>query len=297
MSTPALTLATAPVTWGVDFADEPSNPPWQQVLDEIEQSGIGALELGPVGYLPEDVALLRQSLRSRKLTAVGSFVYENLHDPAAAADLDGIARRVCRAVAAAEGSVLVIIDRPGGERAATAGRPAVAPRLDTGAWRAMVRAIEGIAAIATEFGLRAAVHHHAGSYLEYEDEIDRFLNDSDLGLCVDTGHLAYAGLVAHEAIAGYGDRVAHVHFKDIDGSVLERVRREGMGFSAAISQGIFCPLGRGIVDLPAVVRALDAAGYQGFATIEQDRVPGEGSPLQDLAESVAALSVAAGGAA
>lgn len=297
MSTPALTLATAPVTWGVDFADAPTNPPWEQVLDEIEQSGIGAMELGPIGYLPEDAALLRQSLRSRKLTAVGSFVYENLHDSATAADLTGIARRACRAVAAAEGSVLVIIDRPDGERAATAGRPEAAPRLSADAWLGMLRAIENVATIAEDFGLRAVVHHHAGSYLEYEDEVDRFLNDSDLGLCLDTGHLAYAGMVAHEAIERYGDRVAHVHLKDVDASVLERVRRERIGFWDAVSSGVFCPLGRGIVDLSAVMHALDAVSYKGFATIEQDRTPGAGSPLKDLAESVAALSAAAGRAA
>lgn len=294
MSKPALSLATAPVTWGVDFADAPSNPPWQQVLDDIAQSGVGALELGPVGYLPEDAASLREALGSRGLTAVGSFVLENLHDPAAFADVIGIARRACRAIAAAQGSVLVIIDRPGGERAATAGRSVASPRLDTASWSAMLGAIERIAAIADDFGLRAAVHHHAGSYLEYEDEIERFLEQSELGLCLDTGHLSYAGLVAHEAIAKYGDRLAHVHLKDIDGAVLERVGTEKIGFSEAVARGVFCPLGRGIVDVGAVLNALDGAGYQGFATIEQDRVAGSGSPLQELAESVTTLTAAAG---
>jgi inosose dehydratase len=137
------------------------------------------------------------------------------------------------------------------------------------------------------------VHPHAGSYLEYEDEIERFLGHSEIGLCLDTGHLAYAGLVAHEAIAKYGDRLAHVHLKDVDGTLLERIGREKIGFSKAIALGIFCPLGRGVVDLGAVLDALDGAGYQGFATIEQDRVAGSGSPLQELAESVAALTAAA----
>ncbi|MGH7608228.1 MAG: sugar phosphate isomerase/epimerase family protein, partial [Gemmatimonadales bacterium] len=177
------------------------------MLDEIAQSGIGALELGPIGYLPKDGALLRAALRSRGLTAVGSFVYEHLHDPAVIPGAIGIARRACRTIAAAGGSVLVIIDRPGGERAATAGRSAASPRLDASSWNTMLGAMERIAAVAADFGLRAAVHHHAGSYLEYEDEIERFLDDSELGLCLDTGHLAYAGMVAHEAIARYGNRL------------------------------------------------------------------------------------------
>src|ERR1700733_3191790 len=102
-------LATGPVSWGVDFADAPDNPPWQHVLDEIQQSGIGALELGPVGYLPEDPALLRPALERRGLTAVGSFVFEDLHDPSCHDQVLSVAARACRAIAAAGGEVLVII--------------------------------------------------------------------------------------------------------------------------------------------------------------------------------------------
>lgn len=297
MSGPSLSLATAPVTWGVDLADAPSNPPWPHVLDEIARSGVGALELGPVGFLPEDPACLREALRSRGLTAVGSFVSEDLHDADALEHVMRSAERTCRAIAAAEGSVLVIIDRPGGERAATAGRPAASVRADGAAWSAMVDAVERIAALAASFGLRAAVHPHAGTYVEYDDEIERLLDDADVGLCLDTGHLAYAGTVAHEALPRYADRLVHVHLKDVDGDVLARVRRERAGFAAAVELGIFCALGRGVVDLGGVLDALEGAGYHGFATIEQDRVAGSGSPLRELAESVDALTVAAGAGA
>ena len=97
-------LATGPVTWGVDFADAPGNPPWQEVLDEIAASGLGALELGPVGYLPEDPAALRAALAGRGLTAVGSFVFDDLHDPARAGAVVAAARRACAAIAAADGA-------------------------------------------------------------------------------------------------------------------------------------------------------------------------------------------------
>jgi inosose dehydratase len=208
-------------------------------------------------------------------------------------DALSVARRTCRAIASAQGSVLVIIDRPSGERAATAGRPEASKRPDGASWSAMLHAIDRIAAMGRSFGLRAAVHPHAGSYLEYDDEIERFVADSDVDLCLDTAHLAYSGAVSHEAIARYADRLAHVHLKDVDGVVLERVRQEEIGFREAVELGIFCPLGRGVVELGAVLSALAGARYQGFATIEQDRVAGSGSPLQELAESVAALAAAA----
>jgi inosose dehydratase len=285
-------LATGPVTWGVDFADAPGNPPWALVLDEIAASGLGALELGPVGYLPEDADTLRAALGSRGLAAVGSFVFEDLNTPANAGAVLATARRACAAIRAAGGTVLSIIDRPDGERAATAGRAAAAPRMAPDAWRAMTELISAVAGIATEHGLVPAVHPHAGSRLEFADEIDRVLEDTTAGLCVDTAHLAYAGLRAEDVIAGHAGRVRHVHFKDVDGAVLDRARSEPLTFWEAVAAGVFCPIGRGVVDFPAAVAALEAIGYDGYATIEQDRVPGAGAPLDDLAASVAALTAA-----
>jgi inosose dehydratase len=287
-----LELATGPVTWGVDFADAPTNPPWPLVLDDIAASGVGALELGPVGYLPEDPPTLRAVLRERELTAVGSFVFEDFHDPAQARAIDAVTARACRAISAADGTVLVLIDRPGAERAATAGRSADARRLDRDEWTSLVAALRRAAAIAVDHGLRPVVHPHAGSFVEFEDEIERLLDDSDLALCLDTGHAAYAGIAAERALMAYGSRLAHVHLKDVRGDALARVRGEGLDFWAAIAAGVFCPLGEGIVDLPGVLAALRDIGYRGYATIEQDRVAGSGTPLHDLAQSLRVLSSA-----
>jgi inosose dehydratase len=280
-------LATGPVSWGVDFADAAGNPPWEHVLDEIERSGVGALELGPVGYLPEHPPTLRAALESRNLTAVGSFVFDDFHDPARRDAIAAVTIRACRAIAVAGGTLLVLIDRPSPERAASAGRSDAAPRL--GPWRAMIDQIVSAAAIAREHGLRPVFHPHAGSYVEFEDEIDRLLADSDLDLCLDSGHLAYGGIAPERALRAYASRLGHVHLKDARADVLER----GLGFWEVVGAGVFCPLGEGVVDVAAVVEALD--GYDGFATIEQDRLPGSGSPLEELARSVEVVRAAAVG--
>jgi inosose dehydratase len=285
-------LATGPVSWGVDFAEAPSNPLWHTVLDEIAATGLGALELGPVGYLPEDADRLRAELARRKLTAVGSFVFEDLHGPAEHSRILEIARRACAAIAAAQGKVLVIIDRVSEERGASFGRSAEARRLAEPQWRSMLDCAHRIAEIATSYDLAPAFHPHAGSFVEFEDEIDRLLADTELGLCFDTGHAALAGIDVTAALQKYRDRLVHMHLKDIDGEVLERARSQKMSFWDALAAGVFCPIGAGVVDFAAVADRLTAAGYEGFATIEQDRVPGTGSPVEDIASSLQVLASA-----
>ena len=286
---PAIQLAASPVSWGVDFADSPGNPPWEQVLDDIESSSVGALELGPVGYLPEDAATLDAALTSRRLRSVGSFIFDDLHDPSQRDRVLGVAERVARFIAGAGGGVLVVIDRPDEVRVRTAGRSGAAPRLEDDRWKAMLDRIAEVAEIARRHGLRPVVHPHVGGYLEFADEVERLLDDTDVDMCVDSGHFAYAGIDPAAAISRYSDRIGHVHLKDVRPQVLARVARDGLDFWTAIEAGVFCPLGEGVVDLAAVLAALDAAAYDGYATIEQDRVPGSGRPLEDLRRSLAVL--------
>lgn len=290
-------LATGPVSWGVDFADSPGNPPWQNLVDELCASGLTAMELGPLGYLPEDPQTLRDELARRNIVAVGSFIFDDLHDRGRAENLVRIAERTAAWIAGGGGKFLVIIDRPGPERMATAGRSGAARRLSTSDWSAMLDVIKRIADIAQSHGLVPTVHPHAGGYIEYRDEIEALLDGSDLSLCLDTGHLAYAGMVPEEAISTYSSRLKHLHLKDTNPVVLERVRVEQFGFWDAIAAQIFCPLGSGMVDLERVGQSLHAVEYSGFATIELDRVPGSGAPLDDLNECIAALYRAGIGAA
>jgi inosose dehydratase len=285
----SIKLATGPVSWGVDFADTPTNPPWQQVIDEIASSGLPAMELGPVGYLPEDPDTVRRLLSERNLLSAGSFVFDDIHDPDARQRLTGITHRVSKLIAASGGTILSLIDKPDATRVATAGRPDAAPRLDDGRWGQMMEQLNVLAEVARGYGVHPVVHPHVGGYIEFVDEIERLVADTDLDLCLDTGHLAYARIDPVELIERHADRLAHVHFKDIRPTILARVDAEHLTFWEAIREGIFCPIGDGLVDIGAVLDVLDKIGYDGFATIEQDRVPGSGTALEDVFQSVAVI--------
>ena len=277
----SIELAGAPVSWGIDFAGDPSNPPPSEVVDGIAAAGLGWMELGPPGYLPASADLLT----ARGLRSVGTFVFEDLHDPRARDAVASAARDALAALVSFGGRILVLIDRPCPQRAATAGRSRDARRLDAAAWNAMVATIRGVAESAVALGVRAVVHPHAGGYVEFPDEIDRLLSDlpaDEAGLCVDTGHALYAGIRPERLVRDCGERVEHLHIKDL------RYEAHGGDFWTAVAAGAFCPVGDGRLDLGALARGLADVGYDGFATIEQDRrAESPGTPLEDLRRSIA----------
>jgi inosose dehydratase len=287
-------LANAPCSWGVDFADRPENPDWRRVLDEAAAAGFSAIDLGPVDYFPTDPSRLADELATRGLALSAGGLFDPLTDPAAFPAVVQKTRRTCEILKALDAPRLVIIDCVSEVRGRTAGRSDVAPRLDRADWKSMMDRIAELAKIARdEYGVRSTLHAHAGCYIEFEDEMDRAMNDlpADLvGLCIDTGHAAYAGANSVALIRRYAGRIGHMHLKNIDPAVHTRAIAEGLDFFSAIARGIFCPLGRGVVDFAAVRDALAAIGYSGIAVVEQDVDPaGDASPLANARESFAFL--------
>jgi inosose dehydratase len=272
-----LNVGNAPLSWGVFEGDAPANPPWQTVLDEIVEAGYRRTELGPIGFLPEDLDVLRDALARRGLTLTAGFVYEHLHDPAHRDLVLRNTRRVGRILSALGARHLVVIDRMTAERQRTAGRSEAAERLDDEAWAGMVETIATIARIAAdEFGLRPVLHPHCGTHIEFADEIERALGDlphATIGLCIDTAHSAVAGLQAAELVERYAERVEYFHFKDVDATALRRMHEQDLDFDAALGVGLFCPLGQGIVAWADLRERLQRIGFSGTATVEQDPDP------------------------
>jgi len=292
-----LDVGNAPLSWGVFEGDAATNPSWQTVLDEIVEAGYRRTELGPIGFLPEDLGVLREALTQRGLSLTAGFVYEHMHDPSQRDLVLANTRRVGTILQALGASNLVVIDRMTDERQRTAGRSATAERLSPAAWDGMIATIATVARIAAdEFGLRPVLHPHAGTHVEFADEIERALAQlphETIGLCVDTAHSAVAGLQAADLVDRYADRVEYLHLKDVDGEALRRMHEEELEFDAALGVGLFCPLGRGIVDWSALRARLERIGFDGLATVEQDPDPrvdlSEFSGLGAARESLAFL--------
>jgi inosose dehydratase len=138
-------------------------------------------------------------------------------------------------------------------------------------------------AVKRETGLRTVFHHHIGTWIETPEETAKLLAMTDpevLGLCFDTGHYRFGGGEPIEGLRRHADRIWHVHFKDHNPAVAERSRREKFGGVEAVGQGIFCELGKGDIDFPAVLAKLRELGYGGWIVVEQDILPGMGSPKE-----------------
>jgi inosose dehydratase len=130
-------------------------------------------------------------------------------------------------------------------------------------------------------GLRSAFHPHSGIWIETQEETERLLRLTDpalVGVCFDTGHYRFGGGDPVAALRRFADRLWHVHFKDQDPRVAARSRAEGWNYDRSIAEGIFCELGQGDVDFPGALKALQEIGYDGWIVVEQDVLPGSGSP-------------------
>jgi inosose dehydratase len=287
----ALSIGIAPCSWGVEFYDDPRNPPWTRVLDEAKAAGYRGIELGPLGFMPEDPAVLGPALAERDLTLIGGVMFRPFHDPDQWSSVWDAANRTCRALTAHGAKQFVLIDSISPRRAPSAGRSEEAERLQGSERAAFLDRIRSVAKLAAEeFGLSVTIHAHAAGFIEFEDELEDVLNSIEpkiLGACLDTGHCTYAGFNPVEFYRRRSDRIPYLHFKDIDPKIRRQAIENRTGFYDACAAGIFCNLGEGMVDFPALKSALLSAAFSGWATVEQDRDPtGARSTLADAAANL-----------
>ena len=294
MSQVRLRLANAPCSWGtLEFAGLGGEQiPYARMLDELVQAGYVGTELGDWGYMPTDPGQLRQAVARRGLSLRGAFVPVALSDEAAHDEGRKRAMRTALLLSRAgdmeDPPLLVLADANGvvSQRARCAGRITPDMGLSDVQWEAFATGAESIArAVLNETGLRTVFHHHCAGYVETPQETARLLSMTDpqlLGLVFDTGHYVYGSgsqdVSALEGLEAFGDRVWYMHFKDCHPDIAELARTEGLDYFEAVGQGLFCELGQGCVDFAAVLSWLQERAYDGWIVVEQDVLPGMGSP-------------------
>ncbi|KAB5486117.1 MULTISPECIES: sugar phosphate isomerase/epimerase family protein [Flagellimonas] len=282
-------IANAPCSWGAlefDLEEKSEEIGFEQVLDEIKETGYLGTELGDWGYMPTNPNLLRKEITKRDLQLLGAFVPVALAD--ASKHLEGLesAMRVANLMhKAGYGDAFIVLaddNASVAERTKNAGRITPEMGLSQAQWEVFAKGANQIArAVKDAFGIRTVFHHHCAGYVETPQEIDTLmeLTDPDLvGLCLDMGHYAFGGGDPVKALKTYRDRIWHVHFKDYDPVAAQESRKEDGDYFDAIQRGVFCELGKGAVDFKAVVDLLNDTGYDDWVVVEQDILPGMGNP-------------------
>ena len=265
-------IGGSPDAWGVWFANDPTEIPWPRFLDEVAQAGYEWIELGPYGYLPTDPARLRSELDRRGLKASASFALASLEDPAAWPELQRQVLGAGELLAASGAKFLVLIDDLYADL--YTGKLFAPARLDGSAWQRLIETTHKVADIVRDrFGLKVVFHPHSETHVEYEDQVEAFLAQTDperVGLCLDTGHHAYRGGDPVSFMRRHHKRILHLHLKSVDAKVLKELAGKRVPLATAVSMGAFCELSQGMVDFAAFRDVLREISYEGWAIVEQD---------------------------
>jgi inosose dehydratase len=269
-----VTIGSAPDNWGIWFPSDPKQIPWDRFLDETAEAGFEWTELGPYGYLPTDVPTLRAELAKRGLKVAGTFALADLADPAAWPELERQVLGAGELLAALSAKFLVLIDGIYSDE--HTGQPLRPARLDEDGWKRLVATVHKVDDIArAKFGLQMVFHPHAETHVEYEDQIERLLKDTDprIVLCLDTGHHAYRGGDPVRFMREHHERIPYLHIKSVDRDIQRKVEAENIPFAKAVGMDMFCELARGAVDFIAFRDVLRDINYEGWAIVEQDMYP------------------------
>lgn len=285
-------VASAPVSYGafeITVGIDPNVPDPDTLLGWVQAAGYAGIDLGPLGYLGDRDSLAGR-LRDHHLGLVGGYLELPFSEPAAfdtaLSELDALLDIFDTVTDTPLPPKPTLADAGSPARAAYPGRSALDPSvgLNDAGWERFAAGLARAVARCRERGYDPTFHHHTATYVEAQWEIERLLEVSDVGLCLDTGHLLLGRGEPVTAIREWADRINHVHVKDARMQRLEDIVAEAAPVQEIWRRKAFCALGDGDIDVNAVLEALATIGYRGWLLVEQDVLPDPANPTQPAAD-------------
>ena len=278
-----IAVANAPVSYGafeVTVGCDPSVPDGVSVLDQVAEAGYAGIDLGPVGYLgPAD--RLGELLAERGLGLAGGYLELPYADPDALQQAMPALDELLSTFDAVRGYLPGPLPRPtladngSPERRSRPGRSVTQPSLglDVAGWRRFADGLARVTGRCRDRGYEPTFHPETGTYVEAPWEIEQVLARSDIGLCLETGHMMLGGGDPVAMLRDWGDRVNHVHLKDAVRSVMTGIVADDAPATDIWVREAFCALGDGDLDVNAVLDLLGSMSFGGWLVVEQDILP------------------------
>lgn len=282
-------IANAPCSWGIIENIEGDRITYETVLDEIVETGYTGTELGDWGFMPTDPAQLSDELAKRKLTLVGSWVSVRMQKPWTRKEDREQVIKTARLMREAQGSEpLIILGNDPFKtpiRNNNAGRIKPQHMMNAEAGKFFAERAEELArAVREESGLRTVLHHHVGTWVETPQEAEYFLDQTDphlVGLAFDTGHWTFGGGNALKGLKQHWDRIWHIHFKGFSPKIAQEAATKQWNAVQSYEHGVFSGLADATIDFTAIITFLCERNYEGWIVVEQDVLPGMGTPKEN----------------
>jgi inosose dehydratase len=274
-------LGITPTCWtNDDFPGLGEEIPFEQCVEEIAQAGFEGCSVGhtfPQDPVELQAALARHNLRVSESWGSTYFTVPDDRDRTRSGFREQMAF-----IAAAGGDRVVVAELGHSVHQQDVALKANKPAFDDAQWDSLFAGLNELGALAAAENLTLCYHPHMGTGVQTRAEVDRLLAGTDptlVHLLLDTGHFTWAGGNPLALIHGHGDRIAHVHLKDLRGSVVARWQREDWSFQDAIFKGVFTVPGDGMIDFAPILRALADAGFHGWLVVAAEQDPSKADPL------------------
>ena len=285
-------LGISPIGWSNDDLPELGGDiPLERCLAEARAAGYDGIELGH--KFPRDPAVLRDILERFGLALISGWYSGRLLERSVKAEIAAIEPHSSLLVAM--GCAVLVYAETSGSIAGDRRHPLSGrPRLGVGDWHDFGARLTELADHMSACGIALVYHHHMGTVIESEAEIGRLMavTGDKVGLLLDTGHASYAGVDPTALIRSHGDRIKHVHCKDVRREVLARVRADDTSFLDAVLDGVFTVSGDGCIDFTSVLAELAAVDYNGWLVVEAEQDPKKAPPFAYARLGLAQLSAA-----
>ena len=268
----AIRIGTAPDSWGVWFAKDERQIPWQRCLDEIHDAGYEGTELGPWGYMPNDHAVLKKEFDRRSLKLVAETVVVNFLDDEAVKSFFTLTDQIALLLKKFNDAkyIILITDFYNDEKTGVSNKPQFLTQEQR---EKLFRNIQRSGDYIRKHDLIPLFHQHADTYIMTEDDIEGLFANTDIDFCHDTGHHVYGGGDPVAFYEKHSSRIPFIHIKQCDMAVKARKDAESWPFAYAVAKGVMCEPERGSIDFKHFTGILRNRKFDGWLIVEQDMYP------------------------